>query len=394
MQHGFQETLPEPDAASAAHGERVQAYIAQQIDRAGGVISFAEFMHHALYSPGLGYYSAGAAKFGKDGDFVTAPEVSPLFGRVLARQCAPVLRQSRTASLLELGAGSGRLAVDLLGRLKDLDALPDRYLILEVSADLRQRQQERLHAEMPEVADRVAWVADWPRRFRGVVVANEVIDALPVERFALRGDDTMQLCVSRDRGGFTVCERPAPDFLLRAVAGIAESIDGGLPSGYVSEVCCALGGWIDKLAAGLDEGLVFLCDYGVSRREYYAGDRSGGWLRCHFRHRAHNNPLVLAGIQDITAWVDFTAVAEAAVAAGLDILGFTSQAQFLIAGGLQDELALVAKLGDDAQLAMAREVKLLTLPGEMGEHFKCLALGRGSVSPPSAFGLADRTASL
>ena len=394
MQHEAESSLPEPDAQSAAHSDRVRAHITACIDRAGGAISFAEYMHQALYAPALGYYCVGTTKFGKSGDFVTAPEVSSIFGGVLARQCAPVLQELESGSILELGAGTGKLARDLLDRLGELNALPDQYLILEVSPELQARQKALLRTEVPALADRVAWISRLPRNFRGVVIGNEVVDALPVERFAIRPGGIMQLCVAVDRGEFTTSERPAPGYLASAVEGIERSIGRNFSPGYASEICCALPEWIAALAGAIDEGLVLLFDYGVSRREYYAEDRSDGWLRCHFRHRAHNDPLILTGIQDITSWADFTAIAAAAADAELDVLGYTPQAQFLIAGGLQEELADIAKLGIDAQLGIAREVKLLTLPSEMGEHFKCIGLGRGTVSTPSAFSLADRTAAL
>lgn len=394
MQDDTAQPLPAPDPESAAHSALVREHIAGTIDRAGGTISFAEYMHQALYAPALGYYNAGTMKFGREGDFVTAPEVSALFGRVLARQCAGALGEIDGASILELGAGSGKLALDVMNKLAELDALPDEYLILEVSAELRDRQAGLLGRQLPELLDRVRWIADWPSDFRGIVIANEVADALPVERFAIRPGGVMQLCVGRDRENFQTTERPAPDYLVTAVEEIERSIGRKLPVGYVSDVCCAIPGWIAGLAAALLEGIVFLFDYGVSRREYYAEDRSGGWLRCHFRQFAHNNPLILPGIQDITSWVDFTAIASASVAAGLDILGYTPQAQFLIAGGLQEEISGFTELGTGARLRMAGEVKLLTLPGEMGEHFKCIGLGRGVALSVPAVSHFDRTATL
>lgn len=387
-------SLPEPDAASAAHSARVAEFIRERIDTAGGQISFAEYMHHALYAPGLGYYAAGTTKFGAAGDFVTAPEISPVFGRVLARQCAEVFAALDSPCLLEIGAGSGRLAVDLLRRLAGLDALPERYDILEVSADLRDRQESLLRQELPELADRVMWLGELPATHNGVIIANEVLDALPVERFAIREDGVAQICVSADGEAFEVSDRTAPKVLADAVAGIEQDLGRALPVGYVSDVCLAAPAWVADLAGTLREGVAFLFDYGVSRREYYSAERSGGWLRCHFRQHAHDDPLILPGIQDLTAWVDFTVVAQAAVDSGLDIAGFTSQAQFLIGGGLDKELAEFAELPIDAQLKLSAEVKLLTLPGEMGEHFKCIGLSRGSLPQATAFSFTDRTASL
>lgn len=395
MQHPRTLSLPEPDAESRQHSDKVVAYIREQIETAGGLISFAEYMHHCLYAPGLGYYSAGATKFGESGDFVTAPEVSSVFGTVLARQCAVVLSQLEAPAILEVGAGSGKLAVDLLSALADADALPERgYQILEVSADLRQRQEQLLRSKVPDHAECVTWLSDLPRDFTGVIVANEVLDALPVERFIRRKTGVRQLCIAVDGDSFTLSEREAPAALQQAVDNIEGAIGRELPPGFASEVCLALPHWIADTAAALHEGLVFLFDYGVSRREYYAPERSGGWLRCHFRHHAHDDPLILAGIQDLTSWVDFTTVAEAAVANDLDIVGFVAQAQFLIGGGLDQVLTDFAELPTDAQLKLSAEIKLLTLPAEMGENFKCFGLSRGEIQTPGGFTLADRTTSL
>jgi SAM-dependent MidA family methyltransferase len=386
------DVLPTPEAASLAHSAKVAAHIEDAIAAAGGSISFAEFMQHSLYAPGLGYYSAGAAKFGAAGDFVTAPEISPLFGRVLARQCAEVLRQLPAPSVLELGAGSGVLAVQLLGALAELGIELTRYAVLEVSAELRERQEALIRDRHPATA--IEWLSALPERFDGVVVANEVADALPVERFRKSGDDVLQHRVVRDGRGFAWSLAPAPEFLTDAVLHIERSLGFPLPDGFVSEVSCALPPWIRDLAGCVGTGLVFLFDYGVSRREYYAPDRGDGWLRCHIRHRAHDDPLVYPGIQDLTAWVDFTAVAEAASAAGMHIAGFVSQAHFLMNGGLQEELAAGPRLSTASQLELSRQVRTLTLPGEMGEGVKCIGLARGAIERPSAFSNADRAHSL
>lgn len=392
QQHSF--SLPDPDEDSAAHSIRVAAYIRGKIRDAGGDISFAEYMHHCLYAPGLGYYSAGSRKFGPSGDFVTAPEVSSVFGSVVARQCAATLRQIEAGEILEFGAGSGKLAVDILRELSRMEEEKFRYKIVEVSGDLRERQEALVLSEIPELADSVEWIDELPRDFRGVVVANELLDALPVERFVREKDGVRQVRVASADHGFELAERPAPDSLERAVVGVEESLGESLPVGYRSDICLAAPQWVSDLSDSLSEGVVLLFDYGVGRREYYAPERTGGWLRCHFRHHAHDDPIILPGIQDLTAWVDFTAVAEAAVASGLDIAGFVTQSQFLIGGGLDRHLAQFADLPTDAQLKLSAEIKLLTLPSEMGEHFKCMALSRGDVVIPDAFGFADRTTSL
>ncbi|MCH9694991.1 MAG: SAM-dependent methyltransferase [Gammaproteobacteria bacterium] len=394
MQYEPQRTLPEPAMDSAAHSTRVSEHIGMRIDAAGGSISFAEFMHEALYAPGLGYYAAGTKKFGEAGDFVTAPEVSSVFGRVLARQIAELNGSASANNVMEIGAGSGKLAVDMLLALQQLDALPDSYQILEVSADLQQRQQEKLQSEVPHLFDRIHWLSGMPAAFSGVIVANEVLDALPVERFVRRAEGAMQLRVGRSDAGFSTQEAKATRRLDDSIAGIEADLGHTLADGYVSDVCLAAQGWIDEVAACLDTGAILLFDYGVSRREYYAVDRSDGWLRCHFRHHAHNDPLINVGIQDITAWVDFSAIAAAAVANDLDILGFQTQSQFLLSGGLQTEMEQFAALPPVEQMKLTSEIKTLTLPGEMGENFKCMGLARGDIATPTAFQFTDRTKTL
>ena len=398
MQHSERLALPEVDPISASHSLLVARHVSEKIAAADGCISFAEFMHEVLYAQGLGYYSAGALKFGAGGDFTTAPEVSALFGHVLARQCAPVLAEVRAnhgqASILEFGAGSGKLATDILTRLNELDALPDSYSILEVSPDLRERQESYINATVPELASRVTWLAHLPAEHHGVMLANEVLDALPVERFMRRAEHIAQLCVALEDDRFTIVERQAPPPLAAAVQAIEDDLGQALPAGYVSEANLAASAWIADIAVSLRSGMAFLFDYGVSRHEYYAADRSDGWLRCHFRHHAHSDALILPGIQDITAWVDFSAVASAGIDNGLDISGYVSQAHFLVNGGLADELADFTELAPDAQLKLSAQVKLLTLPGEMGENFKCLGFSRALHASPSSFAVADRTFSL
>jgi SAM-dependent MidA family methyltransferase len=384
-------TLPTPDEASAAHSEKLAKSIAGLIGAGGGSISFAEFMQHSLYAPGLGYYVAGTSKFGAGGDFVTAPEISPLFGRVLARQSAVVMAPLAAPEILELGAGSGVLAATMLETLADFNALPERYAILEVSPELQQRQRDELLARVPEFIDRVSWIAELPSDFTGVVIANEVADALPVERFAKVDDQVLQCRVAADGDGFDWQHQPAPAVLAGAVAGIEHSIGRPLPNGYESEVCLALAPWIEGLVRSVAQGVILLFDYGVTAREYYAPDRQGGWLRCHFRHHAHNDPLILPGIQDLTAWVNFSALADAAVTAGADVGGFVTQAHWLVNGGLQEELAGFESLPQAEQIELSKQTKLLTLPEEMGENFKCIGLCVGDVEPPPALRVGDRT---
>ena len=394
MQHDYAPALPELDPVSRAQSERCSAYIRDRIADAGGSISFAEFMHYALYAPNLGYYVAGAIKFGEAGDFVTAPEVSPVFGRVIARQAAHTLGQINGAKILEFGAGSGRLAVDLMAELIGLDALPQCYSIVEVSPDLRERQQALIAKELPAHASRFEWLDRMPGAHSGVIIANEVLDALPVERFVRRKSGVCQLRVTDEAGEFVFVEEPAPQILAAAVRDIEKEVGAEFPPNYVSEVSLSAPAWVSDMADTLEHGLALLFDYGVSRREYYAPDRDEGWLRCHFRHRAHSDALILAGVQDLTAWVDFSAVAAAASNRGLVVEGYVSQAQFLLGGGLHDEMQQFANLSPGSQLELSNQIKMLTLPGEMGENVKCMGLSRGDVPRIDTFSKADRTHTL
>ena len=382
--------LPKPDDASARHSRNVAAYIASLIGESGGSIPFATYMHEALYAPGLGYYAAGPTKLGPAGDFVTAPEISPLFGYVIARQSMGVLAQT-AGEILELGAGTGTLAVSVLQKLKQLNALPSRYLILEASADLRERQADRFRQELPWFEDKIDWIDELPADFQGVMLANEVADALPVERFRIDGDTVQRACVRFVNDAFEWSYEAASPPLQRAVADIEVSLGTSLPDGYESEVSLAVDTWVSDLCRAMSAGAIFIIDYGLPRTEYYAPDRHSGWLRCHFRHRAHSDPLILPGIQDLTAWVDFTRVAAAAVDGGAEVAGYLSQAHFLMLGGLEEELAEFAELPMQKQVEVSAEVKRLTLPAEMGENFKCIGLIRGAIEAPPVFGASDRT---
>jgi SAM-dependent MidA family methyltransferase len=385
-------TLPPLTPAEHAHAERVAAHIRAFMSAQGGTIGFDTYMRLALYAPGLGYYSAGATKFGGAGDFVTAPEVSSLFSRCLARQVAEVLEVTG-GDVLELGAGLGTMAADVLTELAALDRLPDRYRILEVSADLAERQRARI-AQLPAaIAARVEWLDGWPAQvMRGVVLANEVLDAMPVARFALRGPPGAQqvraLGVAAQGDQFAWRELEASPELEQAVHNLLDTLPFELPDGYVSEVCLSFQPWIAGLAGQLEQGVALLIDYGLPRGHLYHPERSTGTLVCHFRHRAHDDPFINVGLQDITAWVDFTRVAEAADGAGLEVLGFATQAAFLIGAGMETLLTTEMQASSDPRhhARLASEARRLMLPGEMGEIFKVIALGRGYPTPLSGFG--------
>jgi SAM-dependent MidA family methyltransferase len=382
--------LPPLTADEASHSRRLVHRIWEEIDACAGWLSFERFMEMALYEPGLGYYSAGATKLGAGGDFVTAPEVSSLFSRCLATQCGEILQQVSGGSILELGAGSGVMAADLLNELAAQGALPERYLILEVSADLRERQRALIQERAAAHAGRVEWLDALPQEFRGVVLANEVLDALPFHRFALHEEDMLEIGVGlSDAEQLVEALRPAEQTLREALIATLPEL---LPDGYASEICLRVHPWIASLAAALDQGIMLLFDYGLPRAHYYHPQRDRGTLRCHFRHRAHEDPLINVGMQDITAWVDFTRVADAALAAGLDVPGFSTQAAFLLASGIDKSIETAP---DDVERARrASEARQLLMPGEMGEAFKVMALARGFSEPLRGFSLQDLRDSL
>lgn len=381
----FQMTsLPSPSSEQLAHSANASRAIHDEIAAAGGWISFARYMELALYAPGLGYYSAGMQKFGSGGDFVTAPEISPLFGRTLARQVAQVIRATE-GDVLELGAGTGRLAVQMLSALQRLDALPDRYLILEVSAHLRAVQQETLAREIPELAARVQWLDALPEAFVGCVIGNEVLDALPVHVVTWRQEGLFERGIAAEGGAFVWRERPLASGALFEAARALE-----FPPGYVSEICLAAPALLASLAGALRQGALLLVDYGFPRHEYYHPQRAGGTLMCHYRHHAHTDPLQYTGLQDITAHVDFTAIAEAGVANGLQLSGYATQAQFLINSGITDLLSEVSPSDAAAYLPLAAQAQKLLSPAEMGELFKVIALVKGLDKPLLGFRQGDR----
>jgi SAM-dependent MidA family methyltransferase len=383
--------LPQPSVEECALSEALSALIRDELAARGGWLSFERFMDLALYAPGLGYYSAGSAKLGAGGDFVTAPESSDLFSRCLARQCAQVLAVTE-GEILELGAGTGRMAAALLSELAAQGALPERYAILEVSADLADRQRARLARLPPSLRERVVWRERLPERpLRGVMVANEVADALPFRRFRLVEGAPLELGVAPAQGepppDFADALRPCDDALARACAGILAALAEPLPEGYTSEVCLRLAPWINSLGACLERGALLICDYGLPRRHYYHPQRVQGTLRCHYRHRAHDDPYVNVGVQDITAWVDFTRAAEAAEDGGLTVAGFTTQAAFLLGLGLEQ---LVASADSDLERTrLAGEARRLIMPEEMGEAFKVMALTRECDMSLAGFAVSD-----
>lgn len=378
--------LPLPPAEAIAHSERLQAHLVSQMQTQA--LPFSAFMADLLYAPGLGYYSAGATKLGAAGDFVTAPEISPLFARSLARQCAEVLAAIGGGELLEFGAGRGVMARDILRELAALDALPSRYLIVEVSADLRQRQQETLAALPAELAAKVVWLDALPAAFSGVVLANEVLDAMPVTLFRKQVDTLSEMAVKvADNGDFRWAELPADEALQRWYAALPDELKADWPDDYLSEFHPLQAGWLQSLGRMLQRGLVLLIDYGFPQHEFYHPDRSRGTLMCHYRHHAHPDPLLLPGLQDVTAHVDFTAVAEQALSAGMEVLGYSHQAGFLQSLGVLDMAMAIDD--EQEQILAAQALKKLLMPHEMGELFKVIALGKGLDLALTGFALHD-----
>ncbi|NJD33742.1 MAG: class I SAM-dependent methyltransferase [Betaproteobacteria bacterium] len=393
-----QADLPEPSADARAASAALLRLIAAEIEAGGGWISFARYMELALYAPGLGYYSGGSHKFGDHqagGDFLTAPELTPLFAGALARQVAQVLAAASPCGIVA-GAGSGRLAADLLPALATLDCLPEHYRILELSGELRARQQATLAERAPRFADRVEWLNELPQGFSGCLIGNELLDAMPTH--TLRWSDEGETAAVFERGvgltdgRLTVAERPASGALLDA----AQTLKVQAP--YRGEISLAARAWVSELARRLEHGAILLIDYGLPRHELYHALRDGGTLRCHYRHRVHDDPFWFPGLSDITSHVDFTAVAEAGHDAGLDVLGYTSQANFLLNCGIGELLQEERVGADDTasadDLRARGAVNVLISPNEMGELFKVIALGRGVPGPLLGFARADRVHAL
>jgi SAM-dependent MidA family methyltransferase len=380
--------LPPPGDAALAHSRELLDRILDEIRESGGEIGFDRYMQMALYAPGLGYYSAGAEKLGERGDFVTAPEVSPLFSACLAHQCGEVLRELGGGDILEFGGGSGTMASDMLNALGDTGSLPGAYAILEVSGDLRERQRRRVASRAAAHLERTHWQDSLPGPgFRGVVVANEMLDAMPVRCFRWGDRGVRERRVGIGDGQPVWRTGPADPALRSLVTNLSASLGNPWEPGYESELNPGLGPWFEALYHAVEAGVVLLIDYGYPRAEYYHPQRREGTLLCHYRHRAHDDPFFLPGLQDISANVDFTAVAEAAVAAGFAVQGFTTQAQFLLGAGIT---GFVERAGDDLErLHVAQQIKRLTLPGEMGDRFHVMALSKGVTRRLSGFSLRD-----
>jgi SAM-dependent MidA family methyltransferase len=379
--------LPEPTPEAREHSDRVVSHIREQIAASGGWISFARYMELTLYAPGLGYYSAGSRKLGKAGDFITAPEISPLYGQTLARQVKQVLG-SGFDEVLEVGAGSGALAATLLEELERSGSLPRNYLILELSADLRERSRDTLAARVPHLLERVAWLNRLPPAFSGVVLGNEVLDAMPVTVVRVAGGRI-------EEGGVGV-RNDRLDWSWRIASGepLAAARALNLPEGFRTEIQLVALGFVRTLAQVLERGAALFVDYGFPAKEYYHPQRRAGTLMCHYRHHAHSDPFFSPGLQDITCHIDFSAIARAARDSGLDVLGYASQAQFLVNCGITQILSRTPAEDSARFLPLASQANRLLSAAEMGELFKVIALGRGFPAPLLGFHEGDRRQAL
>lgn len=379
--------LPTPPAEALAHSEKLAALIRGEIAANAGWIPFARYMELALYAPGLGYYTAGARKLGREGDFTTAPEMTPLYGQTLARQAAAVL-ESGLDQILEIGAGSGALAAAMLAELERMDRLPRQYYILEVSPDLRERERDLLALKVPQLLERVVWLNRLPTLYQGLIIANEVLDAMPVHIVRAGAESVEEAGVGWQAGAFAWTWRPAFGELRAATEALR------LAEGYQTEVQLVACAFVRTLAQSMARGVILLIDYGFPAREYYHAQRSEGTLMCHYRHRAHADPFFLPGLQDITSHIDFSAVARSGEEAGLELLGYTGQAQFLINCGITDIMLRTPPENAAAYLPQAAAAQALLSPSEMGELFKVIALGKEFAEPLIGFASGDRRGTL
>jgi SAM-dependent MidA family methyltransferase len=366
--------LPSPSPEAVAHSAKLSALIQAEIIANSGAIPFDRYFELCQYAPGLGYYSAGLRKFGAGGDFVTAPELGDVFARCLAHSILPTLRACAAPCILEVGCGTGAMAADILQSLAQSDALPERYLMLERSADLRARQQQTLAARVPELLARVQWLDAPPDcAWSGVILGNEIIDALPAKRFEITAQGAQELCVQSQAQGFAYCLGAN---LALVKARLGDACFAQLAPGYRSEIHAQLGPWLAGICAHLQQGLVLLFDYGYPRRSFYLPERGNGTFVCHYQQRMFDDPFWYPGLVDFSCSVDFTALAEASLDAKLELAAYLSQAEFLLEGALPAVLGNLAKLSERERLNITRQVRMLSLPGEMGERIQLMAFAR------------------
>lgn len=387
--------LPVPEIDAVKHSQKVCKTIKQELSEQEGKISFRRFMEIALYEPGLGYYSSGTFKIGEHGDFITAPEISTVYSNCIARQCQQILNELDKGHILELGPGTGRMACDILRELEKQESLPEKYLLLETSADLRERQQKYINQHIPHLEKIIYWLEELPANaFNGIILANEVIDAIPVHRFVFSGNILKELKVGFENNRFVWVESPFNEETFHLVHRELEPFFDTWPQGYSSEINIDLPSFINSFSDCIRQGVIIIADYGYPRQDYYHPQRINGTLLCHYRHRAHNDPFFYPGLQDITTSVNFTSLAEAAVNAGLDVCGYTTQAHFLMSCGLEEVIKQMedGNLSDKAMLSS--QIRQLTMPGEMGERFKFIALSKNMNMPLLGFQFVDLRAKL
>jgi len=364
--------------------------VLQELIARNGAIPFSEYMQRSLYEPGLGYYVNGFSKLGRDGDFVTAPELSNDFAHCIAELCVQVLNDCNGGDILEFGGGSGVMAADTLLKLHELKCLPNRYFILDVSADLQDTQRQLLSDKLPaELYKKVVWVSEIPDSLTGIVVANEVLDAFAVERFVIDEGQARQLVVEHTDAGF-VQKAIANDAVKRKVDAIVADTQSPLAQNYCSEYCSWIRPWCQSLAQKLEKAAVLICDYGAERKRYYSPHNSNGTLRCFFRHTVHDDPFARPAVQDITADVDFTAVAEAATDAGLELQGFAPLSQFMLSLGALERLQERVQDADiHQQIEATGNFKKIVLPQEMGDRFMVIAFSKQIDLTLSGFSMTD-----
>jgi len=389
-------SLPTPDESAFQHSCAVKNMICSEITTAGGWIPFTRYMELAIYSPGMGYYCSGTTKFGCAGDFVTAPEFSSLFGRAIARQATQIIEGvgEGSSDILEFGAGTGKLALNILLELEDLNRLPQHYFILEVSGELQEQQNKLFKKFAPHLLTRVKWLGNLPTKFEGLILANEVLDAMPVHLVVRRDNSLFERGVAWSGKRFEWSDRLLVEGELFKIAQEIiprASFDNNYIETYVSEINLSVRGFIRSLANILQKGAVVLIDYGFRRDEYYHDQRNRGTMMCHYRHHAHDDPFYFPGLQDITSHVDFTAIADVATGEGLELLGYTSQAQFLINCGITEMLAQIPVENTGDYLPMANQVQKLVSPAEMGELFKVIALGKDTQQSLIGFLSGDKS---
>ena len=386
--------LPKPNKKENQRSAKVTEYISEKIKGSGNEIAFSEFMDYALYAEDIGYYDGDMEKFGEGGDFITAPEETDLIGKAIAKECYKASIELKNLSILEFGAGSGSMAVSVLKKLDQMKVKIKNYYIVDISKDLIKRQKEKILKELPRIYSRVSWITGIPKNFNGVIIANEVVDSMPFERFKKVDDKLFQVNVGTDEKNLVYKLKEADKELYNYIECIEKKIGNRLPSGYISEVSFKAKTWMKNIAENMNKGMLLIIDYGVSRNEYYSQIKNRGWLQCYFKHHMHDEPLIFPGIQDITTWVDFSLLAETALNNGMEVDAYLNQAQFILNNGIEEEFEDFENLNIKDQITLTKQVKLLTMPDKMGYTFKCLLLTKNFSSKHEIHHNGDRSYAL